>query len=224
MLAARPEFGPSLPELVASRLRLPTRRVRAAILGAAALVVGLYVAAGLLGIRGAGALQAQAAGGAVPFTLGHTDALRRVAPEQGELLRLESRPGAPLQSYAVEPLALPPYRGDVTAVLGVLAARQAADLARELPDFRSRGDGKARINELPGHVSVFRFRRDGTTTYGKRFLLVPPVEPGAPAPRRGIALTLLAARSPAVPSADAVGGGSALKAPLRSFRFGTERP
>jgi hypothetical protein len=147
-----------------------------------------------------------------------------VAPEQGELLRLESRPGAPLQSYAVEPLALPPYRGDVTAVLGVLAARQAADLARELPDFRSRGDGKARINELPGHVSVFRFRRDGTTTYGKRFLLVPPVEPGAPAPRRGIALTLLAARSPAVPSADAVGGGSALKAPLRSFRFGTERP
>ena len=224
MLAARPEFGPSLPELVASRLRLPARRVRVAILGAAAVVVALYVAAGLLGIRGAGALQGQAAGGAAPFTVGHTEALRRVAPERGELLRLESRPGAALQSYAVEPLALAAYRGDVTAVLGVLVARHAEALARELPDFRYRGDGKARINELPGHVLVFRFRQDGATVYGKRFLLVPSSEPGAPAPRRGVAVTLIAERSPAVPSADSVGGGSALKAPLRSFRFGTERP
>jgi hypothetical protein len=106
----------------------------------------------------------------------------------------------------------------------VLAARQADELARELPDFRYRGDGKARINDLPGHLLVFQFRRDGATVYGKRFLLVPLVEPGAPAPRRGVAVTLLAERSPAVPNADAVGENSALKAPLRSFRFGTERP
>ena len=33
-----------------------------------------------------------------------------------------------------------------------------------------------------------------------------------------------AERSPAVPNAGAVGDDSALKAPLRSFRFGTERP
>ena len=224
MFAARPEFGPSLPEAVASRLHLPAARVRAAILGAAALAVVLYVAAGLLGVRGPAALRDQVLGGAAPFTLGHSDALRRVAPEEGELLRLEGRAGAPAQSYTAEPFALPPYRGDVTAALGVLAARQADALARELPDFRYRGDGKARINDLPGHLLVFQFRRDGATVYGKRFLLVPLVEPGAPAPRRGVAVTLLAERSPAVPNADAVGENSALKAPLRSFRFGTERP
>jgi len=224
MPAARPEFGPSLPELVASRLRLPTARVRGVLLGGAALAVLLYVASGLLGVRGPADLQDQVVRGAVPFTLGHSAALRRVEPEPGEVLRLEGRAGGPEQSYAAEPFAIPAHRGDVTAVLGVLAARQADALARELPDFRYRGDGKARINELPGHLLVFQFRRGGRTIYGKRFLLAPLAEPGAPAPRRGMALTLTAERSPAVPNADAVGDDSALKAPLRSFRFGTERP
>jgi hypothetical protein len=224
MPAARPEFGPSLPELAASRLRLPEARVRAILLGAVAVAAVLYVASGLLGVRGTPALQDEIVGGAVPFTLGHSDALRRVDPQPGEALRLVGRPGAPEQSYAAEPFAIPPHRGDVTAVLGVLAARQADALARELADFRYRGDGKARINELPGHLLVFQFRRDGRTVYGKRFLLAPLAEPGAPAPRRGMAVTLLAERSPAVPNADAVGDDSALKAPLRSFRFGTDRP
>ncbi len=224
MPAARPEFGPSLPELAAARLRVPAPRVRAVVLGAAALAVVLYVASGLLGVRGPASLQDEIVGGPVPFTLGHSGALRRVDPEPGEVLRLEGRPGGPEQSFAAEPFAIPAHRGDVTAVLGVLAARQADALARELPDFRYRGDGKARINELPGHLLVFQFRRDDRTVYGKRFLLAPLVEPGEPAPRRGMAVTLIAQRSPAVPNADAVGDDSALKAPLRSFRFGTERP
>ncbi len=224
MPAARPEFGPSLPELAASRLRLPVARVRTALLGAAALAVALYFLSGLLVVRGPEPLEDQLVGGAVPFTLGHSTALRRVDPEPGEVLRLQSRPGGLEQSYAAEPFAIPPHRGDVTAVLGVLAARQADALARELPGFRYRGDGKARINELPGHLLVFQFRRDGRTMYGKRFLLAPLAEPGAPAPARGMAVTLVAERSPAVPNPAAVGDDSALKAPLRSFRFGTERP
>lgn len=224
MFAARPEFGPSLPELVASRLRLPAARVRAVLLGVVALAVVLYVASGLLGVRGAADLEDEIVGGPAPFTLGHSAALRRVEPEAGELLRLEGRTGGPEQSYAAAPFAIPAHRGDVTAVLGVLAARQADELARRLPDFRYRGDAKARINELPGHLLVFQFRRDGRTVYGKRFLLAPIVAPGEPAPRTGVAVTLLAERSPAVPNADAVGDDSALKAPLRSFRFGTDRP
>jgi hypothetical protein len=118
-----------------------------------AVAAVLYVASGLLGVRGTPALQDEIVGGAVPFTLGHSDALRRVDPEPGEALRLEGRPGGPEQSYAAEPFEIPAHRGDVTAVLGVLAARQADALARELPDFRYRGDGKARINELPGTCS-----------------------------------------------------------------------
>ena len=224
MLAARPEFGPSLPEVVASRLRLPARRVRAVLLGGAALCAVAYLLAGLLGVRGPAELQDELVGGPVPFTLGHSAALRRTEPQDGELLRLESRPGAPRQTYTAEPFALPAFRGDVTAVLGVLAVRQADALARELPGFRLRSDGKARINELPGHVVVFQARRGTRTLYGKRFLLVPLTEPGASPPRSGVALTLLAERSPAIPNASAVGEGSALKAPLRSFRFGTERP
>lgn len=224
MLAARPEFGPSLPQAIASRSRLPERRVRAVVLGGTGLLAALYLLTGLLGVRGPADLQDELVGGEIPFTLGHSAALQRVPPQDGELLRLESRPGAPRQSYIAEAFRLPPYRGDVTAALGVQASRETDALARELPGFRFRGDGKTRINELPGHLVVFQGRQDDRTVYGKRFLLVPVAEPGAPPPRAGIAVTLTAERSPAVPNAGAVGDDSALKAPLRSFRFGTERP
>ena len=53
--------------------------------------------------------------------------------------------------------------------------------------------------------------------------MLPDTEDG-PQPREGLDLDLRAARSLAVPSVDAVGRNGALKLPLASFRFGTERP
>ena len=45
-----------------------------------------------------------------------------------------------------------------------------------------------------------------------------------PPPRTGLDVTMLAARSPGVPKADAVAANGALKTPYRSLRFGTARP
>ena len=43
-------------------------------------------------------------------------------------------------------------------------------------------------------------------------------------PREGLDLTMLSERSPATPKADAVAANGPLKTPLRSLRFGTQRP
>jgi hypothetical protein len=45
-----------------------------------------------------------------------------------------------------------------------------------------------------------------------------------PPPSTGLDITMLSARSPAIPRADAVAANGALKTPYRSVRFGTERP
>jgi hypothetical protein len=89
------------------------------------------------------------------------------------------------------------------------------------PGFLWRGDGRVNINQQPGYQIVFQARIGGRTTYGKRVLLVAAPDPP---PHAGLDITLLAARSPAIPRADAVAANGALKTPYRSLRFGTDRP
>jgi hypothetical protein len=220
-MATRPEFGPSLPELLAPRLHLSPRALRVALLAFAVLLVALFA------LRKVG----QTAGGLThdvlvtrptPFTLGYRDGLERVAPGPGELLRLRTPAGSSApQLFTVAPLALPAYRGDQAGVLPVVASRDVATLRRAFPTgFLYRGDGRTRINLIPGHQVLFQTRRDGRTTYGKRYFLLPDL-PGA---RVGVVITLLSARSPALPTVASVGVNGLLKGPLRSFRFGTERP
>ena len=77
------------------------------------------------------------------------------------------------------------------------------------------------INKQPGYQIVFQARVGGHTTYGKRVLLVAAPDPP---PREGLDITMLSQRSPATPKADVVAANGPLKTPLRSLRFGTQRP
>lgn len=220
MPALRPEFGPTLPELLAPRLGVSTRRVRIALLALAALLLAAY---GVRKLTGSSSLTNDVlVARPIAFTLGYRDGLERVAPDDGELLRLQTPAGAAdPERFTVTPLRLPPYRGDPSGVLPVVAAREVPRLRRAFPDgFRYRGDGRVRVNLLPGHQVLFQTRIAGRTAYGRRVLLLPD-EPGA---RVGVALTLVSVRTPAIPAVDAVGSVGLLKGPLRSFRFGTERP
>ena len=224
MALLRPEFGPGLPELLAPKVRWPVRRIRVVLLVAFGLLVavqGLRVA--LSG--GSGLVNDALVRGPVAFTLGYRAELERVAPRADEALRLQSKPGGRTQeTFTVSPLRLPAYRGDVAGVLPILAAREVRRLRAAYPDgFRHRGDGRARINELPGHQILFQARIGGRLHYGKRYLLVPVLEPPAQ-PREGAVLTILSRYSKATPSVDAIGAFGLTKGPLRSFRFGTERP
>jgi hypothetical protein len=213
----REEFGPTLPELVGRRLGVRQRTVwlSLAAIGAVAVVVVAYLA-----LRPDPNESTVVVREPVTYNLIYPDALRRVAPRSGETLRLQSRSGPP-QSFAVHPLRLAPYKGDVSAALTFLSARLIDEMRAQYQDFVWRGDGRVNINKQPGYQIIFQARVGGRTTYGRRVLLVAKPDPP---PREGVDLTILAARSPSVPNLDSVGATGALKTAYRSLRFGTERP
>jgi hypothetical protein len=216
----RPEFGPTLPELLGPRVRaLP----RAAQIGLAALAALIVVAAAAFLLRDSRDTRPHAVVRApVAFNLLYPKPLERVKPRGREVLRLRTAPGtAAPQSFAVTPLRLPAYRGDAGAVLLGMSAGLIEQMRRTIPGFVWRGDGRVNYNRQPGYEIQFQARIGGRTTYGRRTLLVPG---GDTPPRAGVDIMILAARSPAVPNLNAVASKAALKTAIRSFRFGTERP
>jgi hypothetical protein len=214
----REEFGPTLPEVLGERLRVPARTIWRALAGVGVLVVLVLV--WLAFVRGTPGQAGVVVHGPVTFNLIYTDALHKVAPRNGEALRLQT-PAGPPQSFAVRPLRLAPYKGDVSAALTLLSARLIREMSAQYPGFLWRGDGRVNINKQPGYQIVFQARVGGHTTYGKRVLLVSAPDPP---PRTGLDITMLSERSPAIPRADAVAANGPLKTPFRSLRFGAERP
>ncbi len=224
MATLRPEFGPGLPDLLAPRLRWSIRRTRRALLALFAVLV-IVQGARIVLSSGSQLTNDVVVREPIAFNLGHRDGLERAPPRAGEMLRLQTVDGAKTdERFTVAPLQLAPYTGDQTGLLPVLAAREVGRLRASFPDeFRYRGDGRTRINEIPGHQLLFQTRMNGRLYYGKRFFLLPELEPPAQ-PRKGVVITLLSRYSKATPSVDAVGIFGQTKGPLRSFRFGAERP
>jgi hypothetical protein len=216
MSAVRPEFGPTLPELLGPRLRAqpPAVRFGLAALAAFVVVAMFYV----LVLRGecADAKRAVVVRSPIAFNFVYRAPFEQLAPQGGELARV----GSTSQSFVVRELRLPSYRGDAAGFLPLYAAQQEAAMARQFPGFVWRSDGRANINQQQGFEIVFQFRRPGgPLTYGRRVLLLPSVTA-----RQGADILITAPRSPAIVRADDVGRNGGLKTALRSFRFGTERP
>jgi hypothetical protein len=154
------------------------------------------------------------------MSLGYSAALHEVPPHPGEVVRLETSPQRPdHQAFVVRALRLAPYRGDVSAALMTASSTMVHDMREADPQFVYRGEGRVRINKLPGYQISFTTRQDGHTVYGRRVLLV-GADPGA---REGADITMLAERSAAVGNVAAVGSNGLLKAPYRSFRLSTDR-
>src|SRR5688572_15179585 len=105
----RPEFGPSLGDLLAPRWRSLRRGTRRALIAAAVAVVAVAA----LGVRAAVGGDHEFVHREAPtFNLRWHEPLLRVATQPGEYLRLESRRGSLfLESFAVRRLELPAYRG-----------------------------------------------------------------------------------------------------------------
>jgi hypothetical protein len=217
----RPEFGPTLPELLGPRVRALPRAGQLALAALAALIV---LAAGAVLVRNARDTRPHAVvEKPVAFNLLYTPPLERVRPEGREVLRLQTPPGTPApQSFTVTPMRLPPYRGDVGALLTIMSANLITQMSRTVPGFVWRGDGRVNYNRQPGYEILFQARSGGKTAYGRRTLLVPG---GDAPPRAGVDITMMATRSGAIPRVDAVASvNGPLKTAIRSFRFGTERP
>jgi hypothetical protein len=215
----RPEFGPTLGDLLAPRWRSLRRGTRRALIAAAVAAV----AVGALGVRAAVGGDHEFVHRSAPaFNLRWHEPLRRVAPQPGEYLRLESRRGSLfLQSFAVRRLELPAYRGNPDGEFPIYAESHIAGLAGRLEGFQRTcdgcGEGKARINDVAGYSINFEAKIGKRTLYGRDVLLVPD-EKGA---RVGVVLEMRATPAARVAGPETVGSGGVLKLPLRSFRFGT---
>lgn len=227
MSVVREELGPSLPQLLEPRWQALSRGRRIA---AVVVLVGavLVLAAAYL-VATSGSLKTEVVrGDGVAFNLVHRGDFDPVKPRAGELLRLEGTlPGASgaREEFAVRPLTVPPYTGDISSAYPLLATRRFAELKAADPQVSYRGEGRARLNEATiGYQLVYQTRRDGKLLYGKLFFIAPTPADGQPQSRAGLELSLLAERSGQTPTATAVGADVLLNNPLRSLRFGTKRP
>jgi hypothetical protein len=216
----KPEFRPTLPELLGPRMRAWGRT--GAIVGGlvAVALVALLV---LLGRGSGAATQTVVVREPVAFNLVYdADRLDRITPPPaGASLELRTNASDPdPETFTVRPITLPAYRGDPAGVEPIVASGLIAQMRRTYPGFILRSESRTRINSQPGYQIQFQTRVGGRTAYGRRTILFPD----EPAVREGADITVLSVRSPTIPNVDAVGSNGPMKQPYRSFRFGTERP
>jgi hypothetical protein len=174
MTLVRPEFEPTLPALVRTKLGV---RERTTIL----VLVGLLVLAGvaLLLVRP----RVDRIGEVVhrddpAFTLQYrNDLLHTEEPQDGELARLAGRRGRQSVTLTVRPLELPARGGDVAhAFLPIYASGHIERLAQESDRFQLRAEHRARLHDAPGYEVRFRTGPPGRQTFGSDLMLLPSEE------------------------------------------------
>lgn len=210
----KPQFGPTLADLVVPRWRGVSRGLRgliaagAVVLAAAVLIVVLRSGSTSFVYRGAPA-----------FNLSYPAPLHTVAPPAGADMRLEARTstGRLLEWFEVDPLKLGPYSGEISGQLPVFATNYIAGLARRVPGFVLQSETKTRINLVAGYSVTYSGRIEGQLMYGRLVMLVPALT----GQRNGVILNMGIQPSASVDySPDAVGSADILEKPFRSFRFG----
>ncbi len=211
----KPEYGPSLARLLAPRWRAASGPARtAAIVGVVAVLAALVASA--LTLENAMFWH----GGSVPFGFEYRG-LYRVAPDPGGYVKVQSRwpDGSLKYSYAVAPLTLPVYHGELTAEMPLYAAGFVRALSRRYAGFALRAEGKTRVNNtLTGYEVAFFARVEGREMYARDVLLTPEQAH----PEAGVVVTMLTSptANAQVSSPLEVGETGVLLRPLKSFAFG----
>jgi len=208
----KPEYGPTLGELLAPRWRAASPLARRAVI---AVGVGLLVAivAAVLTLENSSFSH----GGRVPFSFSYRD-LYSVGPDPGGYVKVQRRSssGRLEDSFAIDPLRLPPYSGSLSGELPLYASNYIRGLSRQDRDFALRGEGKTKVNGIPTAYDVFYTTVvEGRTMYGRDFLLLPE-RPGV---REGVNIVVLMAPRPGVISPSEVAASGILVRPLKSFTF-----
>jgi hypothetical protein len=205
-----PEHRPTLGETLAPLPR-PARWAVIAVL--VLLVIGLVIAlTGKATADGKVIVRERP----IAFNLRVPTGYTQLTPAAGEWSHL-ARPGK--DSFMVEPLSLPAYRGDVGGVLPIVAARELEALKKRFPALEPVEEGKGRINQAAAYSVVFRASRK-PRLYGRVVLLAQP----APGARDGYRIVMLATPTGGADKAADVAARGMLKTPYRTFRFGTEGP
>jgi hypothetical protein len=210
----KPEYGPTLGRLLAPRWQAASRLVRAVTICSGIALVALLAAAGLT-LENAGFSH----GGPVPFSFEYRD-LYRVASDPGGFVKVQRhRPDGALEdSYAVDPLWLPPYSGELSGYLPVYAASYIRGLSRRYRDFVLTGEGKTRVDSIYGYDVFYTAVVDGREMFGRDVLLLPE-RSGV---REGVDIVMLTSptASSQVTAPSEVASAGVLERPLKSFAFG----
>jgi hypothetical protein len=210
----KPQYGPTLGRLLSPRWQAASALTRAVVIAACAGTLALIVGA-VLTLENA----TFAHGGRVPFSFSYRS-LYRVPADPGGYVKLQRRraDGTLEDSFAVEPLALPPYAGALSAELPVYAEGYIRSLASRDEAFVLRGEGKTRVNSVPAYNVIYSTRINGQTMWGRDVLLLPD-RPGA---REGVDIVLLTSptANPQVTSPLEVASTGVLQRPLKTFSLG----
>ncbi len=205
----KPQYGPTLGRLLSPRWHRASALLRATVIAAIVVLVLLLVAIALTFLP-----PSYSHGGPAPFAFTYRD-LYRAAPEPGQYVRVQtlSSDGKLKSSFAVAPLRLPGYRGELSGELPVFVAGLLGQLALRHERFELRGEGKGTVNGVPSYSIYYAARVDGRTMYGRDVLLLPERR-GA---RDGVDVTMLTRPSPSVRSALEVASTGPLSEALKSL-------
>jgi len=213
-LPIKPEYEPTLGQLLAPRWHAasPAARRATIALGAALAIAAIALVLTLLNASYAHA-------GRVPFSFGYRG-LYRVAPDPGGYVKVQQlgATGRLEYSFAVDPLTLPSYTGELAAELPIYASSYIDALRRRVPGFALLGEGKTRVNTAPAYDVLYTTVQQGRELYGRDVLLVPE-RPGA---REGVDIVMLTAAgaSRQIEGPMEVASTGVLLHPLRSFTLG----
>jgi hypothetical protein len=208
----KPQYGPTLGQLLAPRWRRARTLVRAAIVAGCVALVAL-----LAGVALSLLSPTYSHGGPVPFHLSYRD-LYRTALAAGQYVRVQrlDAAGRLRDSLAVSPLMLPHYSGELSAELPLYAAGFIPVLRGRYEDFQLRGEGKGTVNSVPAYSIYYSVRLRGREMYGRDVLLLPERR-GA---RAGLDITMLTVPTPNVHSPLEVASGGVLSSALKSVTLG----
>jgi hypothetical protein len=209
------EYGPTLGQLLAPRWNGLSRVWRWLAMAAGVLLLVAVVGLGLTLEN-----STYSHGGRVPFSFSYRG-LYRVAPDGGGYVKVQARGanGALKYSYAVDPLLIPPYAGELFGALPLYAASYERVLEHRYRGFVLRGEGKTRVSsDLVGYQVLYTAEVEGRDMYGRDVLLLPSGK-GA---REGVDIVMLTSTtaSAQVTSPLEVAGTGVLLRPLKTFAFG----
>lgn len=181
----KPEFGPTMPALLAQRLGGIPRWLRSA----AALIVALIVVVVVLEQLRGGSQSISGGGAGASFSFSYTGLVREVTP-RGEYALLESRTKAGQLAAEIEvaPLRLPPYNGNVIGIEPVVSANYMRAFAARTPGVVLQSAAPTLVNGTAGYNFTYTRTIAGSTYFGRVIFLTPSSAGG----RSGITVSLLA--------------------------------
>lgn len=207
----KPEYAPTLGQLLTPRWHAASAVARAAAIAGGVGLLALLIGAGLT-LEDA----KYSHGGPVPFSFYYRN-LYRTAPDPGGYVKV-TRSGADgvlEDSFAVAPLRLPPYAGQLSGELPLYATGYIRVLSRRYAGFVLRGEGKTRVNKVPAYDILYTALVAGRRMYGREVFILPE-RAGA---RGGVDIAMLAsvAKGSHVDSPVEDGSSGLLATPLKSF-------